>query len=176
MRKLKPTPKDIEGPYYRENVPFRNKISEGVTGETLYVHGRVTDTNGNPVKALIDVWQADPEGNYDNDSDDFLLRGKIETNDDGIFCLETVPPGRYLLEKRKLRSGEIEEVYRPSHIHYKVSSPCLKELTTQMYFENDPFNSSDPYFQQELCVKKEKRSKEGREYFVSRFDVVLEGD
>ncbi|HUR17351.1 MAG TPA: hypothetical protein VMZ51_00250, partial [Acidimicrobiales bacterium] len=31
----------------------------------------------------------------------------------------------------------------PGHIHFKVSHPACRALTTQIYFEGDPFIDSD---------------------------------
>ena len=49
---------------------------------------------------------------------------------------------------------------RPAHIHFQVSGRQDK-IVTQMYFEDDPYNSADPFLnsvggaeRQELLVKK----------------------
>lgn len=33
--------------------------------------------------------------------------------------------------------------YRPGHIHFKVSADGFRPLTTQVYFEGDPYLDSD---------------------------------
>ena len=60
--------------------------------------------------AVIDLWQADPSGSYDNGSDEMRYRGKVSTDADGVYVFETLLPGRYL-------NGS---VLRPMHIHIKV--------------------------------------------------------
>ena len=42
--------------------------------------------------AVLDVWQADANGNYDNKS--YNLRGKIVTDKAGKYVLDTIYPGR----------------------------------------------------------------------------------
>jgi protocatechuate 3,4-dioxygenase beta subunit len=49
---------------------------------------------------------------------------------------------------------------RPAHIHFQVSGRQDK-IVTQMYFENDPYNETDPFLnsvgsaaRKELLVKK----------------------
>jgi len=86
----------------------------------------VFDYNCNPVPgAIIDIWQTDSKGNYY--FEDFTLRGKIHADENGIYHLETIFPGKYS------ESG----VVRPSHLHVKVSSPEGEPLTTQLYFDGD---------------------------------------
>ena len=51
----------------------------------------------------------------------------------GLWELQTIAPGNYL------DGGEM----RPAHIHVKVRAPGFRTLTTQLYFEGDPFNETD---------------------------------
>src|SRR5262249_49963050 len=66
----KPTEDNILGPYYREGAPYRAKITPPLAkGTTLVIRGRVWgfDTKKPLVNALLDIWQADADGRYDND-------------------------------------------------------------------------------------------------------------
>ena len=58
----------------------------------------------------MDFWQADEYGDYDNVG--FNFRGKIITDENGNYNLETIIPGKYLNGSQ----------YRPSHIHLKVQA------------------------------------------------------
>ena len=87
-------------------------------------------------KALVDFWQADSGGDYDNSG--FGFRGHQFTDAAGRYQLETVVPGRY--------PG------RTPHIHVMVQAPGGKVLTTQLYFPGEPGNSSDGFYQEELEV------------------------
>lgn len=63
-----PTPALTEGPYFTPSSPKRRSIvPAGAAGTRLTLSGRVIRTNGTPVaNALIDWWQADARGAYDN--------------------------------------------------------------------------------------------------------------
>jgi catechol 1,2-dioxygenase len=145
------TEPNIEGPYYRADAPFRADLVEAdVHGTSLVVGGRVlsADCRSPLAGAVLDVWQADGDGHYDNDGtmhlpkDRFRLRGKLRTDDGGAFSVRTVWPGRYL-------NGR---VYRPSHVHVKVSAAGHRPLTTQLYFPGDPYNDVDPFIRRSLIM------------------------
>jgi len=155
-KKLAPTESNIEGPYYRKDAPFRNKLAAGLKGDPLKISGRVLSPDGTPLReALVDVWQADKEGAYDNSSDAFVLRGRIKTDKEGLYTVETVMPGQY----------DLGEAKRPAHIHYKISAPGHSPLTTQLYFKGDPWLSKDPFVRKSLII--EIADKAGT------FDIVL---
>lgn len=120
---------------------------DGTPGTRLVVRGRVTDPGCAPIgRATLDVWQADREGRYDNDGhagDKLVLRGKLATKDDGTFEFRTIVPGRYLNGRQ----------YRPAHVHVKVSAPGFAPLTTQLYFDGDPYNKVDPFIKSPLVMR-----------------------
>ena len=115
-----PTPELTEGPYFTPNSPKRKSIlPASAVGTRLTLTGRVLTTAGKPVKnALIDVWQADARGAYDNSG--YRFRGHQFTNAKGQYALFTVVPGLY--------PG------RTKHIHVKVQAPHEPVLTTQLFF------------------------------------------
>lgn len=122
----RPTPSNPEGPYYMEDAPFKEKFGADLQGERFHLSGRVLDQNCKPVEgAVIDLWHTDSYGDYDNSG--YVLRGKIRTDSDGRYFLDTVFPEKYS------EAG----VVRPRHIHLKVWAPDEPPLTTQLYFEND---------------------------------------
>src|SRR5690606_34392367 len=98
--------------------------------------------------AVLDFWQADDDGGYDNDgvadppAGEFVLRGKVESDAAGGFSLKTIIPGHYLNGNQ----------YRPAHIHVTVSAPGFASLTTQLYFEGDPYNEIDPFIIDSLIM------------------------
>jgi protocatechuate 3,4-dioxygenase beta subunit len=131
-----PTPAQTAGPYFTPNSPERASLLEaGMPGQRLVVAGSVLATDCRPIeRALIDVWQADDAGEYDNQG--YRLRGHQFSDADGAWRLETVVPGLY--------TG------RTRHIHVKVQAPDGPVLTTQLYFPGEPANSSDGIYQPEL--------------------------
>lgn len=104
-------------------------------------------------RALLDFWQADVNGAYDNTG--FTFRGHQYTNAQGAFTLSTIVPGLY--------PG------RTRHIHVKVQAPGKPILTTQLYFPNEPRNNTDTIFDARLLmtVRDNGNAKE------AAFDFVL---
>jgi protocatechuate 3,4-dioxygenase beta subunit len=133
-----PTPEQTEGPYYTPDTPKRTDLLEdGVAGDRLVLTGTVLGTNCKPISnALLDFWQADGEGQYDNEG--FRLRGHQFTDRRGRFTLTTVVPGLY--------PG------RTRHIHVKVQKSRGEILTTQLYFPGEAQNDSDGLFDDALLM------------------------
>ncbi len=145
------TEASIEGPYYRDGAPFRTDLVDpDVTGTPLILLGSILSLDcKTPLSgAVVDVWQANGNGQYDNDGSQHLpdgamrLRGKLRTDARGGFSCGTVLPGRYLNGKR----------FRPAHIHVKVSAAGHVPLTTQLYFPDDPYNDGDPFIHRSLIL------------------------
>jgi len=133
-----PTLAQTEGPYFTPNSPQRTSLVEaGMGGQPLVVAGTVLTTDCRPVgRALLDFWQADDAGRYDNQG--YRLRGHQFSDADGRWRLETIVPGRY--------TG------RTRHIHVKVQAPDGPVLTTQLYFPDEPENDRDGIFSPELLL------------------------
>ena len=144
------TPEQTEGPFFSPNSPERTSLVDpGMAGTPLTVSGRVLSTECAPVAgALLDFWQADDAGEYDNEG--FTLRGHQFSGDDGTFRLETIVPGLY--------PG------RTRHIHVKVQAANGPVLTTQLYFPDEPRNTTDGIFDAALVM--DVRGDEGTFEFV----------
>jgi len=149
-----PTPPQTEGPYFKPRSPERASLVEpGLPGSRLVVAGVVLDTDCRPVpQALLDFWQADDHGAYDNAGQ--RLRGHQFADAEGRYRLETVTPGLY--------PG------RTRHIHVKVQAPGQRVLTTQLYFPGEPVNARDGIFDPALLVAM------GDGGHTARFDFVLD--
>jgi protocatechuate 3,4-dioxygenase beta subunit len=152
-----PTPAQTEGPYFTPNSPLRKSIVPvGAGGTRLTLSGRVLSTAGRPIpRALVDFWQADARGAYDNNG--YRFRGHQFTDAQGRFSLGTVVPGLY--------PG------RTKHIHVKVQAPGRAILTTQLYFPGVARNRTDGIFSAELLVKSWRKVGARR---AARFDFVLD--
>ncbi len=131
------TDDNILGPFYREDAPERDELDfAGPDGVELSLSGRVLDSDCNPIAgARVDLWQADPEGEYDNTSDEMRYRGVVTCDADGRWAVQTKVPGFYLNGSQ----------FRPAHIHVKIWVDDIDRLTTQLYFEGDPYLDIDPY-------------------------------
>ena len=176
------TEDNIEGPFWLSDAPFRAKLrDDGQAGEVLIVSGKVEGFPGCIAlkDAVIDVWQANHSGHYDNEDSshelapkDFKLRGRMKASEQGAYEFETVIPGAYKISPKQ---------FRPAHIHFKVSCPGYTPLTTQLYFKGDPYLEQDPWAKKSLI--KELQKQENKEELKKRnltqpfktctFDVVL---
>jgi protocatechuate 3,4-dioxygenase beta subunit len=151
-----PTLAQTEGPYFTPNSPERQSLLEpGLKGQVLELSGLVLTRSCKPVpRALIDFWQADAAGAYDNRG--FRLRGHQYTDGEGRYRLRTILPARYS--------------FRTPHIHVKVQAPKQPVLTTQLYFPGEASNARDPIFRPELVM----RLGPAGETRAGRFDFVLD--
>jgi protocatechuate 3,4-dioxygenase beta subunit len=151
----RPTPAQTEGPYFKPGSPERaSLVDPGVVGTRLQVSGRVFTTDCRPVgDAVLDFWQADGSGRYDNAG--YRLRGHQAADGEGRYALITVVPGEY--------PGRTE------HIHVKVAAPGKQLLTTQLYFPGVARNASDGIFDPALVMN----VGEGAGGHSAAFDFVL---
>lgn len=145
-----------EGPFFKPSSPQRASLVEtGVSGTRLVVTGTVLTRSCRPVAgALLDFWQADAAGQYDNAG--FRLRGHQFADGAGRYRLETIVPAQY--------PG------RTPHIHVKAQAPNRAVLTTQLYFPDEPRNATDGIFRRELVMKIEKQPTS----WTGVFDFVLD--
>jgi len=108
-----------------------------MAGTQLVLTGYVLTPDCQPVAhALLDFWQADADGVYDNTG--YTLRGHQFTDEKGFYQLTTVIPGLY--------PGRTE------HIHFKVQAPNGPILTSQLFFPGVPNNTSDSIFDPSLVI------------------------
>jgi len=132
------TPALTEGPYFKANSPERASLLEtGMAGTQLTLTGYVLTSDCQPVaNALLDFWQADANGQYDNSG--YTLRGHQYTDENGRYELITVVPGEY--------PGRTE------HIHFKVQAPDGPVLTSQLFFPGVQDNQADQIFDSSLVI------------------------
>ena len=142
----------------------RNRMPPGrpgrAEGQVINVTGHVLNLAGQPVRdAKVEVWQANSHGRYTHPSDDnpapldpnFEGSAILTTDSEGRYRFKTIKPAAYPAGPNRMR---------PAHIHFQVSGRQDK-IVTQMYFEDDPYNSADPFLNsvggaesQALLVKK----------------------
>lgn len=118
-------------------------------GERIFVHGRVLDEDGRPVRgALVEIWQANAAGRYRHKVDthgapldpNFAGAGRTLTDEQGRYWFKTIKPGPYPW-------GNHPNAWRPAHIHFSLfGAGILSRLVTQMYFPGDPLQPLDPIF------------------------------
>ncbi len=148
----------VLGPFHVPNAPPREmgaNISLDGKGEPMFVHGRITDTDGNPIEGVtIDVWQANDDGFYDVQQKgiqpDFNLRGIFTTGADGRYWFRGAKPLYYPVPD----DGPVGQLlkrlgrhpYRPAHLHYILAADGFETLTTHIFDPDDPYIHSDAVF------------------------------
>mgnify|MGYP002725515442 CR=1 FL=1 len=137
------TTDDIQGPYFIEGAPFRSILAHpDEPGQRLFISGRVLQSDcETPISgAMVEVWHANDAGCYsynfecstgNPEEDEYNLRGKLFSNENGQYAFETILPGIY--------------ANRPMHIHIKITIPDGQVLVSQLYFEGDELCESDPW-------------------------------
>lgn len=150
------TPRTIEGPLYVAGSPESFGYAELETvpednAERLYMSGTVKDTNGNPIpNAKVEVWHCNLHGLYshfDSTQPEFNLRRAIITDKDGKYEFKSFLPVGYSCPP----NGSTENLMsllgrhgaRPAHIHFFVTHPDYRKLTTQINIEGDPLTYDD---------------------------------
>jgi catechol 1,2-dioxygenase len=162
-----PTTDDILGPFYRANAPFRTDLTvPGDPGTPIVIRGMVRseDCSTPLTTAVVDIWQANDAGQYDNTSPEFRYRGRIETGADGLYAMTTILPGKYLNGAQ----------YRPRHIHFRVTAPGHQELITQLYFQGDTSIPADPWASQPDAALRIVPLVEENGVQVAVFDIALD--
>lgn len=125
-----------EGPYYLDSVPEGAEMNRrGSVSTHLTVDLRILDSTCTPLAGVVvDLWHADEEEVYDM-SGDHHCRGRLVTGSDGTVCFSTLRPPPY---------SDGMGNYLPAHLHLNLLRDGAKVLTTQLYFEGDPYLSGAP--------------------------------
>jgi len=149
------TPRTIEGPLYVAGAPLEKgyaRLDDGTDkGEALIMKGRVLDTAGKPIPgAIVDVWHANTSGAYsyfDTSQTPYNNRRRIETDGQGSYKLQSIVPSGYAVPPRGTAETLLGAVgrhgHRPAHIHFFVSAPGYRHLTTQINIDGDPYLHDD---------------------------------
>jgi catechol 1,2-dioxygenase len=149
------TPRTIEGPLYVGGAPLSKgeaRLDDGSeNGEVLFMDGQVRDLKGKPVAgAVVDVWHANPLGGYsffDPSQPKYNLRRRIETDDEGRYRFRTILPAGYACPPEGPTQKLLDQLgrhgRRPAHIHFFVTAPGYRKLTTQINVDGDEYLHDD---------------------------------
>ena len=140
------TPSQTVGPFFSLGLPWEDGpfvVPDGTAG-AIRVHGRVFDGAGEPVPdALIETWQADPDGRFDHPDDPrgraggFRGFGRCPTDDEGSWGIVTLKPGRV--------PGTNGDVQAPHLAVSLFARGLLNRVVTRIYFGDEPeANAADP--------------------------------
>lgn len=189
------TTRTIEGPLYVAGAPLSKgeaRMDDGSDpGEVFIIEGQVKDEDGKPVPgAIVDIWHANSKGGYsfiDGEQAPYNLRRRIETDAEGCYRARTIVPNGYGCPPesatRQLMTALGRHAERPAHVHYFVSAPGHRQLTTQINFVGDKYLYTDFAFgtRDELVVELERVTDTNEIHAAgvngpfarTRFDVVL---
>lgn len=189
------TDSTVLGPFHMVESPPRalgDDISPASDGDLCVVRGRVVAPDGSPVPhATLDVWQADTHGFYDVQQPDVQPLGNgralLTAEADGSFWFKTVVPSYYPIPT----DGPVGELlrrtnrhpYRPAHIHFIVSAPGYRELTTHIFVSDSDYIDSDAVFAVKRSLVQEFRRSNDDEvatrlgvsapFLDATFDIVI---
>ncbi|MCT2588087.1 protocatechuate 3,4-dioxygenase subunit alpha [Actinophytocola gossypii] len=144
MNTVKLTPSQTVGPFFSHALTWLDGpdvVAEDAPG-AIWLRGRVFDGAGEPVPdALIESWQADPDGRFDHPDDPrgavpgFRGYGRSATDDDGRWGIRTLLPGRVPGVDGRLQAP---------HVDLSVfARGLLDRVVTRVYFADQPSNSDD---------------------------------
>jgi protocatechuate 3,4-dioxygenase beta subunit len=152
------TESTVLGPFHMVESPRRElgaTIALDGKGQPCLITGRVTDADGEAIAgALVDVWQANADGFYDVQQPGVQpernLRGLFTADQNGRFHFRTIVPRYYPIPV----DGPVGEVLgatgrhpnRPAHVHFIVTSPGYRPVTTHLFVDESPFLDSDAVF------------------------------
>jgi hydroxyquinol 1,2-dioxygenase len=152
------TASTVLGPFHMVDSPQRelgDNVSPQSVGQPCVVHGRVRDAQGVPIAgATVDVWQANADGFYDVQQPGVQQtgngRGLFTTDEQGRFWFTSVVPSFYPIPTDgpvgELLSAARRHEFRPAHIHFIVTAPGYKELTTHIFVNEGKYLDSDAVF------------------------------
>ncbi|MGA7777608.1 MAG: catechol 1,2-dioxygenase [Paraburkholderia sp.] len=185
------TPRTIEGPLYVAGAPetpgHARLDQDGEPGGPLVMRGRVLDEAGQPLaNALVEVWHANHLGNYsyfDKSQPAFNLRRSIRTDADGRYSFTSVVPVGYSVPPQGKTQQLLDSLgrhgHRPAHIHFFVSAPDHRKLTTQINIDGDPYLWDDFAFAtRDGLVPELKKggAGDGKQYGVSGEFTLIDFD
>lgn len=182
----KETPSQTAGPYVHigtvpsaAGLPVRTQekpnvlASSGVDGQPIRIEGIIHDGAGDIVRdAMIELWQADPQGRHDNPS--FLGWGRAAADfDTGEWVFETVKPGPTAFGDGHPQAPHVNLLLFARGINI--------QLHTRMYFADEAeANAADPVLAAVGAPEARDTLIAGGEQqggvMVYRFEIRLQGE
>ncbi|MDN6874191.1 catechol 1,2-dioxygenase [Pseudomonas citronellolis] len=147
------TPRTIEGPLYVAGAPIvegearMDDGSEDGVATVMFLEGQVLDLDGKPVAgATVDLWHANTKGNYsyfDQSQSEYNLRRRIITDAEGRYRARSIVPSGYGCDPQGPTQECLDQLgrhgQRPAHIHFFISAPGYRHLTTQINLSGDQY-------------------------------------
>jgi protocatechuate 3,4-dioxygenase beta subunit len=110
-----------------------------------------------------------------------VLRARIPVDGHGDVEFRSIRPAPYEIPKNGPTGHLLNEVlgrhtWRPAHLHFKITAEGYKPLTTQLYFEGDPYLDSDAAsgVKNDLVIPLGKTEVDGESWTYGEFTFVLQ--
>jgi protocatechuate 3,4-dioxygenase beta subunit len=156
-------------------------------GQPIVVAARFLDALGRPVPSLIvEFWQANANGRYRHPEDrsaapldpQFDGFARLRTDDAGAVRLRTIKPASHPVAMEREASAERPLLLRAPHLRLTIFASGIDRLVTQIFFDDEPLNASDPVLAAipDAMVRGRLiavRTVDGDEYAI---DIVLRGE
>ena len=147
----------VFGPFFLEEAPrfkLGDDVANGAKGEPCMVRGTVKSLDGTPVpNALINVWQADADGNYDVQYTHLAhpqARGILNADAEGKFHFKTILAEAYPIPSDgpvgKMLAATKNHPWRPAHLHFMIEAAGYERLITHVFRDHDQYLDSDVVF------------------------------
>jgi hydroxyquinol 1,2-dioxygenase len=152
------TESTVLGPFHvveSPPLPLGANIDHVGTGTPCVVTGRVVSVDGSVLPgAQLDVWQANDQGFYDVQQPDVQPRangrGLFTADENGEFWFRTIVPSHYPIPTDgpvgELLIATGRHAFRPAHIHFIVTAPGHRPLTTHIFVAGSKYIESDTVF------------------------------
>jgi protocatechuate 3,4-dioxygenase, alpha subunit len=131
------TPSQTVGPFFAIELPYAEGpyvVADGTEG-AIWLRGRILDGAGDPIPdALVESWQAGPDGRFDGDFRGF---GRSGSDEDGAWAILTLKPAAVPAPD----GGE-----QAPHVALTIfARGLLHQLVTRLYFDDEESaNAADP--------------------------------
>lgn len=147
------TPRTIEGPLYVAGAPLcegkcrMDDGSEEGIATVMHLEGQVFDLHGQPLAgATVDLWHANTKGTYsffDSSQSEYNLRRRIITDAEGRYRARSIVPSGYGCDPQGPTQECLNQLgrhgQRPAHVHFFISAPGHRHLTTQINLSGDQY-------------------------------------
>jgi protocatechuate 3,4-dioxygenase beta subunit len=155
------TPEATIGPFYPgaflTHVPqdlwtVAPLVAHHPAGQPIVFVARFVDSLKRPVPSLVvEFWQANAYGRYRHPQDQsaapldpqFDGFARVRTSDDGVLRFVTIKPGAHPVNADGGGGGAI----RAPHLRLTIFASGIDRLVTQVFFDDEPLNQSDPLLQ-----------------------------
>ncbi len=190
------TESTVLGPFHMVLSP-RRALGESIdlvgNGPLAVLEGQVRSADGTPLPgAQLDVWQANDQGFYDVQQPELQPvgngRGLFTAGPGGAYWFRTIVPSAYPVPTDgpvgALLQAARRHPYRPAHIHFLVTAPGHRPLTTHLFVAGSPYIESDAVFAVKdslitdftLIEDADRAARYGLTgpFRLARFDVILQ--